>query len=655
MLWWKKLQISVGSPEARAAAIEKLAKSGDPNVIELLCEALQDRDGQVPIKAAEALGRLRNPRGVPALIIALKDKEGYISAAAGDALAEIGEPAIADLVATLNHPDTVIRDVAIRSLGKIGVAAIAPLVHALRTPQRAMREVIIEALGYIRDEQSVQPLLGALLDKERTVREKAARALVSVGKPAVPALVEALKHPSPEVQKYANLALEKLGREPMTETYLRPIAHGKWKDLDEVKAPALDALTKSLADPAKDVRMVSVRNLANFGDERAVPGLTQALADAEREVRDTAIHALVKIGPKAVNHLLSVLADSKPELRPPVTTVLGFIGDPAAREPLLDALEDADAAVRSAAAEALAAYKEAGVVLPLIAALRDDDVRVRFNAIGSLWQIGDLRAVDPLLRMLDDPDLPTRKRAVQALGNIGDKRIIDPLLAVFDRELGIRVEVALAVAKVSPTRAVQPLAAIVRDHPSEADEAIEILADVLEVASKEISPADLKMLTELPKSTKESQAARLHGGMVGKGVDGVKVAKRAVDELVRRGLATPEQARVVARGSADSRVSVRRPGKSVPVHILHGMHQIEPETGTVADLSDGGIGLTIRRPYNPGTMLSVKPTSAGDDIPWILVEVRHCRQSGRTYRVGCKFVRSPSYGVLVLFDRTSSG
>jgi PilZ domain len=111
---------------------------------------------------------------------------------------------------------------------------------------------------------------------------------------------------------------------------------------------------------------------------------------------------------------------------------------------------------------------------------------------------------------------------------------------------------------------------------------------------------------------------------------------------------------VATRGTSDSRASPRREGRGIPVHILHGMHQAEPLTGTVLDLSDGGLGLMVKKSYPPSTMLSIRPASAGDDIPWVLVEVRHCRQTGRTYRIGCKFVRSPSYGVLVLFDRTSN-
>src|SRR5262245_24516900 len=105
MLWWKKLQLSVGSAEARQEAIKKLATSGDPHAFDILLEAFQDRDGQVPIVAAEALGRLGNRRAVPVLIAALKDPADYIREAAALALGKLGGAAINPLVTALNDPD----------------------------------------------------------------------------------------------------------------------------------------------------------------------------------------------------------------------------------------------------------------------------------------------------------------------------------------------------------------------------------------------------------------------------------------------------------------------------------------------------------------------------------------------------------------------
>jgi HEAT repeat protein len=647
MLWWKKLRLTVGGPEARLQAIEQLANSGDPAGIDVLIEALQDRDGQVPVRAAEALGRLRVFRAVPALMTALKDKEEYIRWAAADALAQIGEKAVEPLVGLLRDPNPTTRDVAIRTLGKIGPAAVPGLSSALKNPMKAMRETAADALGGIHHERAVPPLLEALADKELTVRERAARALVGVGTPAVASLFKALNHDNAEVKKRAAWALEQLGQEPMTETYIRPIAHGKWKDTN-VAAPALDTVAATLKDPSKEKRFIAVRTLANVGDDRAVPGLIEALADSDREIRDMAIHALVKIRAAAVQPLLAALKEGDAALRPKAAAVLGYIGDPRSRMPLMAALGDPEPAVRANAAEALAAYrKDKRLVEPLVFVLKDPDVRVRFNAAGSLWKIGDPSATPALLELLDDPDTATRKRAAQVLGNIGDARIVEPLLKLFLNDKEVRLEAALAVAKVKPARAVKPLATVVADDDHAAEEAIEILVDVLNTAAKDIAPDDLRALAELPKAL--ASAAGPKGGMVRNRADATKVAGLAADELVRRGLMDRPGATAAVRGTAESRLSVRKPANSVEVFILHAMHQLSPESGHVVDKSDGGLGLTTRRAYDAGAMLSLRPASAGDEVPWVLLEVRHCRPEGKNFRVGCKFVRSPSYGVFVLF------
>src|SRR5262245_29102964 len=105
MLLWKKLQLTVSSPEARLDAIRELATSKDPGAVDLLIEALKDRDGKVPVVAAQALAYLGNPKAVPALVALLRDKEEYLRVAASDALGKIGTPAISPVVALLRDPD----------------------------------------------------------------------------------------------------------------------------------------------------------------------------------------------------------------------------------------------------------------------------------------------------------------------------------------------------------------------------------------------------------------------------------------------------------------------------------------------------------------------------------------------------------------------
>jgi hypothetical protein len=180
MLWWKNLKLQMGTPEARIKALRELAASGNPQAVDILIEALKDRDLQVPLVAAEILGRLRVARAVPALAEALRAREDYISSAAAQALGNLGDAAFNTLLQAVQDPNQNVRELAAKTLGRLGPIALAPLTDLLaRNPAKLMREAAAESLGHVRHGQAVQALVAALLDKERSVREKAARSLMN--------------------------------------------------------------------------------------------------------------------------------------------------------------------------------------------------------------------------------------------------------------------------------------------------------------------------------------------------------------------------------------------------------------------------------------------------------------------------------------------
>jgi HEAT repeat protein len=654
MLWWKKLKLAMGSQEKKLDMLQRLADSRDPGAVDVLIEALKDRDGKVPLVAAEGLGKLRDARAVPPLMVAFRDKDDYICWAAAEALGKIGGPAVDPLIAALDDPNTAVRTLAARTLGQIGVQAIGPLADTLRRSTTVMREAAVEALSNIRDEKAVQHLLAALSDRNESVRDKAARALVNIGKVAVPGLLQLLNQVSQgEIRQRAMWALERLGAEPLTETYIRPVAHGKWKDVGRVDTDNLLALTAALKEPDKKARATAIQTLANIGDERAVPGLGLALTGPDRDLRDMAIHALVKIGPAAVPALLEMLKHGSSDLRPRVADVLGYIADARALEPLRTALTDPDPSLRSAAVEALPAFKDPTTVQPLLTLLRDPDPRVRFSAVGAVWQFDDRRAVEPLLDLLSDPDRPTQTRAIQALGNLGDERCLEPLLVVAKRSRAVRLEAGLAIAKINPQRAIAPLVAMSLDDPDMCGEAVEILTEVLETAAASLTPADLESVANLPDNLEEARLGLSPSVLPKMPVDAGPMAQLAVDELVRRGLREPAAAQAQAQAAAggEARSCSRQPTREIRVHILHGMHQAEPISARAIDISAGGLGLIAKGSYNPGTLLTVRPADAPPEVPWVLVELRHAQPAPGGWRLGCKFVRSPSYAFHVFFGQ----
>jgi HEAT repeat protein len=645
MLWWKKLQLAMGSQETKLDALRRLADSGAPGAVDILIEALQDRDGKVPIVAAEALGRLRDPRAVRPLMNALRDKDDYICWTAADALGQLGTPAVAPLIAALRDANTNVRTAAARALGKIGVQALPPLAETLRHPSVMMRLAAVEALANIHTEQSASHLLTALNDREDSVRDKAARALVQVGKTAVPGLLQTLNQlPGGAVRQRALWALERLGAEPLTETYVRPVIHGKWKDVAQVGTQDLVTLTAALKERDKTARATAVQTLANVGDERAVPGLMLALLDADRDIREAATHALVKIGAGAVPLLCEALRQGVKDLRPRAADVLGYIADAGALAPLRTALADSDPCVRSAAVEALPALKDPACVPAVLERLRDPDPRVRFSAVGASWKFGDPRAVPVLLELLDDPDRPTQTRACQALGDLGDEACLEPLMTLFRCDRAARLEAALAVAKIKPGPSVPLLVELAEEGADAAAEAVEILTEVIETAAAKLTPADLQSVAGLPDRLSSAGTWSSQSAMRKMPVDAGRAAQLAEEELVRRGLRTqPARGAAGGRSADDARDCSRRRTRAVPMHILHGMHQIEPVAARLFDISAGGLGLIARQSYATGTLLTVRPPEAPPEVPWVLVETRYAQKTPDGWRIGCKFVRQPSH------------
>src|SRR5205807_67771 len=71
--------------------------------------------------------------------------------------------------------------------------------------------------------------------------------------------------------------------------------------------------------------------------------------------------------------------------------------------------------------------------------------------------------------------------------------------------------------------------------------------------------------------------------------------------------------------------------------------------GWVLDRSVGGLCLDLSAAFPEGTRLSLFPTQAPGMTPWTEVEVRSCRQKKDGYEVGCQFVKTPPWSILLLF------
>ena len=144
--------------------------------------------------------------------------------------------------------------------------------------------------------KDVKGLIKALKHKDEDVRYGAALALISIGEPAVPPLIQALKDEDKNVM--AGVALSSIGE------------------------PAVPPLIQALKDENSNVRGTVVWALGRIGDARAVPPLIHALKDESEYVRMMAAVALQTIKAKKSQDSYALFQETpetpierKPELK----------------------------------------------------------------------------------------------------------------------------------------------------------------------------------------------------------------------------------------------------------------------------------------------------------------------------------------------------
>lgn len=107
---------------------------------------------------------------------------------------------------------------------------------------------------------------------------------------------------------------------------------------------------------------------------------------------------------------------------------------------------------------------------------------------------------------------------------------------------------------------------------------------------------------------------------------------------------------MVYRGSyKDKTHSLRRRGGSVDVLLTDPAREGSPIKGWVVERSVHVLTIAAAAAFTPGTIVKVRPMNAPDNIPWVEAEVQECEQVETEWRVECRFVKIPPYGVLMLF------
>jgi HEAT repeat protein len=189
----KDLEGTVNKPDKGSAA------GGSPQTIKSLIADLDSKDIRVRLRARQSLVTIGEPAVIP-LVKGLANKEEPVRLEAAKALGQINMPwsshatpqIIRLLVRDLACNDGIARVTARRSLVAIGKPAVSALVSALRSKNKSVRWEAAKALGQIGDAAATEALVKALEDKMFDVRWLAAEALIRIGHKAIVLLLRAL-------------------------------------------------------------------------------------------------------------------------------------------------------------------------------------------------------------------------------------------------------------------------------------------------------------------------------------------------------------------------------------------------------------------------------------------------------------------------------
>lgn len=396
-------------PHVRLAAAAAMGSSGMPEAVSPLLGHLDDGSPEVREEVARALGRIGDTRAVVPLIGKVQDSVPDVRKGVARALGELGDlRATSALMLALQDASSEVRLEAVSALGKLrsdeATLSIAPLVESgdsdapgsssgRGSPSNSasaseVRAAALRALGRIGSEGAIKVLIAALAkDDPAALRSPVRDALVSAGKPAIPALIGALQgSPQPGAAAGAALSLGALKAAEGAPAIVRAMQRGALsmrfglRALSQLgAASALPTVLEVLDDPDPVARKEAIRAAAALLDPMHVDGRPVDPASASLRERGTPV-------------------DEKIEL----VRLLGRTGAPRAQAVLLPLASAKPTALRLAVLEALGTLRVGSpeVDKALVAALDDESPDIRLKAAMSLARVGTAVIAPEVLQRL---------------------------------------------------------------------------------------------------------------------------------------------------------------------------------------------------------------------------------------------------------------
>jgi len=274
---------------------------------------------------------------------------------------------------------------------------VEPLIRTLDDPHPRIRDSAAWTLGWFADPRALEPLLERARVVEGDAVQPVRDALSALTATALDDVLAALRDADLGVRRIVADALDNAATGVMVMPSVEDELIRTDQNGGEHLRPAVPALIDALDDPDPEVRASVLMALSSLADERALPVLKRLAEHADPQVRLSAAAALDACDdPQGIELYLEALRDPRPDVR---ADAAGGLHDNVADDgrvlpALVAALDDDAVEVRLEAAWSLAVAEDPRAEEGLRGALNDPDEEVRTAAEDGLQRLGERRADD---------------------------------------------------------------------------------------------------------------------------------------------------------------------------------------------------------------------------------------------------------------------